>query len=163
MAGDRTLTTLGWDDITATADRIADEVRADKVPDVLVGVLRGGVVPAVLLAHALGVRTVRAVEVLHTTSDGVDAMKSAAPQVANATSLGILTGADVLLVDDVAGSGDTVARTVELVRTAGAARVRTAIFVVNAGNWRRPQEPGQALTYIGTFVDGWVVFPWEQP
>ncbi|MEU3455289.1 phosphoribosyltransferase family protein [Micromonospora sp. NPDC006766] len=163
MAGDRTPTTLGWDDITAIADRIADEVRADKVPDVLVGVLRGGVVPAVLLAHALGVRTVRAVEVLHTTADCVDAVKSAAPQVANATSLGNLTGADVLLVDDIAGSGDTVARTVELVRTAGAARVRTAIFVVNAGNWRRPQEPGQALTYIGTVVDGWVVFPWEHP
>jgi hypoxanthine phosphoribosyltransferase len=60
---------LGWDDITATADRIAGEVRADEVPDVLVGVLRGGLIPAVLLAHALGVRTVRAVEVLHTSAD----------------------------------------------------------------------------------------------
>ncbi|MFI7510510.1 phosphoribosyltransferase [Micromonospora aurantiaca] len=163
MAGDRTPTMLGWDGITDTADRIASEVRADKVPDVLVGVLRGGVIPAVLLAHALGVRTVRAVEVLHTTADGIDAVKSAAPQVANAASLGDLTGADVLVVDDVAGSGDTAARTVELVRTAGAARVRTAIFVVNVGNWRRPHDPGQALTYIGTVIDGWVVFPWERP
>ncbi|MEH1016860.1 phosphoribosyltransferase family protein [Micromonospora sp. CPCC 206060] len=163
MAGDRTFTMLGWDDITATADRIASEVRADKVPDVLVGVLRGGVIPAVLLAHALGVRRVRAVEVLHTTADGVDAVKSSTPQVANAASLGDLTGADVLVVDDVAGSGDTVARTVALVWASGAARVRTAIFVVNAGNWRRPQKPGQALTYIGDAVDGWVVFPWERP
>jgi hypoxanthine phosphoribosyltransferase len=101
--------------------------------------------------------------VLHTSADGVDAVKSAVPQVANAASLGDLTGANVLLVDDVAGSGDTLARTVELVRTAGATRIRTAIFVVNVGNWRRPQEPGQALTYTGTVVDGWVVFPWERP
>nr|WP_245712586.1 phosphoribosyltransferase family protein [Micromonospora nigra] len=162
MADDGTPPMLGWDAITATADRIADEVRADSVPDVLVGVLRGGVIPAVLLAHALAVRTVRTVEVLHTTADGVDAVKSAAPQVANPASLGDLTGADVLIVDDVAGSGDTLARTVELVRDAGAARTRTATFVCNVGNWRRPQAPGQALTYIGTVVDGWVIFPWER-
>ncbi|MFD6757239.1 MULTISPECIES: phosphoribosyltransferase [Micromonospora] len=163
MADDRTPTMLGWDDITATADRIASEIRAHTVPDVVVGVLRGGVIPAVLLAHALGVRSLRAVEVLHTTADGVDAVKSSAPQVANAASLGDLTGANVLIVDDVAGSGDTIARTVELVVAAGAVRVRTAIFVVNVGNWRRPQKPEQALTYIGTAVDGWVVFPWERP
>ncbi|GAB3066250.1 phosphoribosyltransferase [Micromonospora schwarzwaldensis] len=161
MDGDRALTTLSWDGVTATAARLADAVRTDQVPDVLVGVLRGGVIPAVLLAHILGVRTVRAVEVLHTTDDSVNAAKSAAPLVDNAASLGDLTGADVLVVDDIAGSGDTAARTVELVRSAGAARVRTAVLVVNLGNWRRAQRPGELLTYIGTVVIGWVIFPWE--
>ncbi|MEU7802543.1 phosphoribosyltransferase family protein [Micromonospora arborensis] len=163
MAGDQTLTALDWDAITTTTARLANEVRADRVPDVLVGVLRGGVIPAVLLAHALGVRTVRAVEVRHTTADGTNAAKSAAPIVANPTSLGDLASADVLLVDDVAGSGDTIARTIELVRAAGAARVRTAVFVVNAGNWRRRQRPEQMLAYIGTTIEGWVTFPWERP
>jgi hypoxanthine phosphoribosyltransferase len=152
---------LSWDDITATAEAMAAKVLADGVPDVVVAVLRGGVIPAVLLAHQLGVRAVRAVEIIHTTTDGVNADKTAQPQVTNPDSLGHLAGADVLIVDDIAGTGDTADRAADLVCAAGAARIRTAVCVVNTGNWRRPQPPEQALTYVGATLKGWVSFPWE--
>ncbi|MFD0576173.1 phosphoribosyltransferase family protein [Dactylosporangium darangshiense] len=100
---------------------------------------------------------------VHTASDEIDAAKTAAPAVFNPSSLGDLTGLDVLVVDDIAGSGDTAERTAELARAAGAAKVRTAIWVVNAENWRRAQPPEQAVTYIGQRVEGWVIFPWECP
>ncbi len=153
---------LTWDDITATAEAMAAKVRADGVPGVLVAVLRGGVVPAVLLAHQLGVRTLRAVEIVHTMTDGVNADKTAHPQVINAGSLGHIAGADVLIVDDIAGSGDTADCAIDLVSAAGAARIRTAVCVVNSTNWHRPQPPEQELTYVGATVQGWVIFPWEQ-
>jgi hypoxanthine phosphoribosyltransferase len=153
---------LGWPELTATVTQIAGRVHADGLPDVVVGVLRGGLIPAVLLAHRLGVRAVRAVEVVHTVADGVDAAKTVAPRVFNAASLGRLDALHVLVVDDIAGSGATLASTVDLVHDAGAATVRTAVCVVNAVNWRRPECPDRALTYIGTTVEGWVIFPWEQ-
>jgi hypoxanthine phosphoribosyltransferase len=153
---------LTWDDITATAEAMAANVLTDGVPDVVVAVLRGGVIPAVLLAHQLGVRTVRTVEIIHTTTDGVNAEKTAYPQVINPASLGRLVDADVLIVDDIAGSGDTGECAADLVSAAGAARIRTAVCVVNTGNWHRPQPPEQALTYVGATVQGWVTFPWEQ-
>ncbi|WP_327153225.1 hypothetical protein OHU45_02020 [Streptomyces tubercidicus] len=67
--------------------------------------MRGGVIPAVWLAHRLGIRDVRTVVITRTTSDSIDAAKTTLPGVRNAASLGDLTGLDVLLVDDTAGSG----------------------------------------------------------
>jgi hypoxanthine phosphoribosyltransferase len=162
VAADPAAHVLRWDDITAAAETMAAKIRADGVPDVVVAVLRGGVIPAVLLAHQLGVRTVRAVEIIHTATDKVNADKTASPQVTNPASLGHLVGADVLIVDDIAGSGDTGECAADLVSAAGAARIRTAVCVVNTGNWHRPQPPEQALTYVGATVQGWVSFPWEQ-
>jgi len=152
---------LTWVDVTKTVDTIAGQIRADRMPDVLVGVLRGGLVPAVLLSHQLGVREVRAVEVVHTLDDTVNADKSGSPQVINAATLANLTSMDVLLVDDIAGSGDTLVCTVDLLHAAGAKRVRTAVLTVNRANWRRPQSPAQVVTYLGGQVDSWVIFPWE--
>jgi len=160
---DRTGLALDWPTVTALATGLAADVAHDGPPQVLVGVLRGGMVPTVMLAHALGLRTVRAVEVTHTIADGVDAAKTETPVVVRPDTLGDLAGMDVLIVDDIAGTGDTMAATAALARQAGARRVRTLACVVNETNWRkaRTQQPGELLTYVGTVVQGWVVFPWE--
>jgi uncharacterized protein len=158
----RTSTVLSWSDLGATVEGIAGRVRVGGVPDVLVGVLRGGIIPAVLLAHAFGVRSVRAVEVVHTATDDVDASKIPFPVVSNGASLGDLAGRDVLVVDDIAGTGDTIVHTVDVVHATGASRVRTAVCVVNAANWQRAQRPDETLTYVGATVQGWVIFPWEK-
>jgi len=154
---------LDWPTVIRLAARLAAVIAGDGPPQVLVGVLRGGMIPAVILAHMLGLRTVRAVEVTHTTADGVDAAKTAVPVVVRPDTLGDLAGLDVLIVDDIAGTGDTMTTTAALVRRAGARRVRTVACVVNETNWRRArtQQPGEVLTYVGTVVQGWVIFPWE--
>lgn len=152
---------LPWQELVAKIHDTAVNVSRDGVPDVVIGILRGGMIPATVFAHALAVRTVRAVEVVHTVSDNMNAAKTPAPQVSNVASLGDLSGLDVLIVDDIAGTGDTMAYTAQLVAAAGATRVRTAVCIVNAANWRRPQPPEHALTYIGATVEGWVIFPWE--
>lgn len=153
---------LDWVEFTAITDRLARTVASDGCPDVVVGVLRGGMIPAVLVAHATGLRDVRAVEVTHTTADGLNAEKTANPTVSNPASLGDLVGLDVLIVDDVAGTGKTIAAAEELVRHAGVARVRTLVCAVNEINWQRGCAPKQVLTYVGTCSRAWVVFPWEK-
>ncbi len=163
MDADRAGVALDWPTVIRLAARLAAVIAGDGPPQVLVGVLRGGMIPAVILAHMLGLRTVRAVEVTHTTADGVDAAKTAVPVVVRPDTLGDLAGLDVLIVDDIAGTGDTMTTTAALVRRAGARRVRTVACVVNETNWRRArtQQPGEVLTYVGTVVQGWVIFPWE--
>jgi uncharacterized protein len=154
---------LDWAAFTTLAAGLAAEVARDGPPQLLIGVLRGGMVPAVILAHALGLRAVRAVDVTHTTADGVDATKTPVPVVVRPDTLGDLAGMDVLIVDDIAGTGDTMATTAALARRAGARRVRTLACVVNETNWRkaRTQQPREVLTYVGSVVEGWVIFPWE--
>jgi uncharacterized protein len=161
VAADLTVTSLTWLDIEKQVGRLAAGVRRDGVPRTLVAVARGGAVPAVWLAHRLGIRDMRVVEVTHTLDDTVNARKTPEPVAVNPASLGDVTGRDVLVVDDVAGTGHTLAATVDLVAQAGAARVRSAVCVVNEDNWAGGPAPEAVVTYIGSVVHGWVIFPWE--
>ena len=155
---------LDWPTFARVTRGLACDVARDGSPQVLVAVMRGGMVPTAVLAHALGVRAVRAVEVTHTITDDVDAAKTTVPVVVRPDTLGDLTGMDVLIVDDIAGTGDTLTTAASLAGQAGAGRVRTLACVVNETNWRaaRTEQPSKLLTYIGTVVQGWVIFPWER-
>ncbi|WP_280411726.1 phosphoribosyltransferase [Nocardia asiatica] len=154
---------LTWAALHAHVAAMADRISADGPPSVVVGVLRGGMVPAVALAHQLGVRDVRAIGVEHTRAEGTNAAKHHAPRVLNPASLGVFEpGSDVLVVDDVAGSGASLAAASALLpRTV--ARVRHAVVVVNTINWTKANTiaPQEYCQYIGTTCAGWVRFPWE--
>ncbi|MGW0251137.1 phosphoribosyltransferase [Nocardia goodfellowii] len=154
---------LTWGQLEEHLDTMTRAVVADGVPSVVVGVLRGGMVPAVMLAHRLGVRDVRGIGLAHTLSEGVEAAKRPAPLVANPASLGHLGAcADVLLVDDVAGSGASL-ETAAALLPAELMRVRRAVVVVNTVNWNASNivAPQHFCDFIGTTCAGWVRFPWE--
>lgn len=152
---------LTWDDIGAATQTLAEQTTTGGIPQAVVGIVRGGMIPAVWLSHRLGVRDVRAIEVTRTTEDGINAAKTRLPTVRNPASLGDLTDVDVLLVDDIAGSGATVTHTADLLRDLGAARVRTAVLAVNRANWRQEPAPDHVIDHIASLNDTWIVFPWE--
>ncbi|AXG80834.1 phosphoribosyltransferase [Streptomyces paludis] len=154
-------TYVTWDDLAAATGALAHQVTAAGTPQVVVGIVRGGMIPAVWLAHRLAIRDVRTVEVTRTTSDGINAAKSTLPTARNPASLGDLTGLDVLLVDDIAGSGVTLDLTTRMIRDLGPARVRTAVLAVNRTNWTQEPAPHHHIDYIASLTDTWVVFPWE--
>jgi hypoxanthine phosphoribosyltransferase len=153
---------LTWPQIENLVSQITSHASRDGAPQAIVAVLRGGAVPATMLSHRLGVRDVRAVTVMHTADDSVNAAKTPAPTAVNPASLGDLTGRDVLVVDDVAGTGQAIAAAARIVGQAGAAKVRTAVCVLNEDNWTDPGPAHDAITYIGATVRGWAVFPWEK-
>jgi hypoxanthine phosphoribosyltransferase len=155
--------TVTWNDLDSLTATLVHYAATDGVPDIVVGITRGGLIPAVLCSHRLGVRDLRTVEITHTTSDGPHAAKYAQPRLANPASIGDIAGRDVLVIDDVAGTGDTLTAAATLLTTARAQRVRTAVCVVNDCNWRRATEqaPQDAIDYIATRTNGWVIFPWE--
>ncbi|WP_007513724.1 MULTISPECIES: phosphoribosyltransferase [Pseudofrankia] len=159
---------LTWTEVAGIAATLADAVAADGIPDVIIGIARGGLVPAVLLAHLLGLRDVRALEIAHTESDAVNAAKIDLPVLRNSMSLGHLAGGNALVVDDIAGSGDTLVAAREQVVLGGAASVRTAVCLLNLANWPACREVAgdrageQEPTYVGRRTSRWVVFPWER-
>lgn len=154
---------VSWAEISRTCATIAEQVTADGVPDLIVCVIRGGMVPGVLLSHALGCRDLRGLSLTHTRADGIDAAKTSRPVLANPASAGDVRGRDVLLIDDIAGTGQTARAAVTLISGRGAARTRIAVCAVNTRNWKpAAPDPGECLDYIGGRYRGWVVFPWEQ-
>lgn len=163
MAADQPAAVLSWAGISDACAMIGQQVSADGIPDVIVGVIRGGMIPAVLLSHALACRDVRGISLACTRGEGVNAAKAPRPVFTNPGSAGQVTGLDVLIVDDVAGSGATARTAAALIGGAGAARVRLAVCTVNSLNWPEGGPgPGEALDYVGGYYQGWVVFPWEQ-
>jgi hypothetical protein len=165
VAGNGAAVALSWGQITDITGHLADAAAIDGTPAVIAGILRGGMIPAITLAHALGVREVRTADVTCTVSDTVNAPKTGSPVIRNPGSLGDLSGLDILLVDDIAGTGQTMQAARDLVAAAGAVRVRTAACAVNELNWQRRHpggDPADTFTYIGARYRGWVTFPWEK-
>lgn len=151
---------LTYSDLQANAVNLADAIKEEgREPEVIVAITRGGLVPAGMLCHHLGVRDVRALAIAHTEHDGVDAPKTVHPVVHLAESLGDLTGRDVLIVDDVAGTGKTLDVARAAVSAAGAHRVSMVVFALNEANW--PKNRDGRPDYVGVLVNCWVEFPWE--
>jgi hypothetical protein len=98
-------------------------------------------------------------EVTPAVDASINAAKAPQPVAVHPASLGDLTCRDVLIVDDVANTGDRFAATARMAADSGAGRVRTLVCVVDEDNWTGGLPAEAAVTYIGTITRGWVVFP----
>lgn len=120
-------------------------------PDVIIGVARGGLTLAGALGYALDVRLLGSLNVEFYT--GVDQTLDAPVLLPPALDLDSLRGKSVLLVDDVADSGRTLALAVQLLQ-AGGGELRTVCL------YAKPQTVHQP-TYTWRHTDRWIMFPWS--
>ena len=150
----RRLYLMDWSSMQSLVERIARRMQMNAFrPDCIVAIARGGLVPGVQLAHILNIPDLHILRVTRCKSN----LPYSDKQVPVASWLyrpDSLSGRDVLLVDDIAGTGESLLSGARLVEK-DAARLRTAVLVKNAHARVEPD-------YSGTIVDDWVVFPWEQ-
>ena len=138
--------------IGALARQVAD---SGFEPDILLGIARGGLVPAGALAYALDCKNLFTISVEFYT--GVDQRLDVPVMLPPFLDARDLDAARVLVVDDVADTG----RTLELVHEFCAGHVaeaRTAVLY---------QKPQSIITadYAWRETDQWINFPWssEEP
>jgi len=149
-----TLTPVRHDDFLVAIEALTDTLRVDDWhAELLVGVGRGGLVPAVFLSHATGLPMV-----------SID-FSTPIPEF-NAALLATLAGRTrdgerLVFVEDINDSGRTIAAIREQLAAQGAvaANVRFAVLVDNAVS-------GQRIDYAWRQIDrtvtkDWFVFPWE--
>jgi uncharacterized protein len=144
-----------WGDADRWADRIAEQVRAaGPLPQTIVGLTRGGWVPARLLADRLEVKRLVSLRAQHW---GATATPTGAAELTEGLS-GAVRGEDVLVVDDITDTGESLQLAVDHVRATGPARLTSAAFLHIAHSKFTP-------TYFGEEVPRdawvWVVFPWN--
>ncbi len=144
-----------WSDVDAWADRIAEKVRAaEALPETIVGLTRGGWVPARLLADRLGVKRLVSLRAQHW---GVTATPSGHAEVAEGLS-GPVDGQKVLIVDDITDTGESLELALQWVQERRPARAETATFLhithsKLVPNYYAEEIPKEAWV--------WVVFPWN--
>jgi uncharacterized protein len=144
-----------WADVDRWADRLAEQVRsAQRLPDTLVGVTRGGWVPTRMLSDRLGVKRVVSLRAQHwgltATPDGVATLSEGLS--------GPVRGEAVLIVDDITDTGESLQLALEHVRAAGPSRVETATFLHIP---RSQVVPTYYAEEIPRDAWVWVVFPWN--
>jgi len=141
-----------WEEVDEIIDEIAGKVRASgfKV-DVIIGVLRGGVIPARLLADRLAVADMATMEIKLYKGIG---LRGDRPYLRQPPMLE-LTGKNVLVVDDISDTGLTLQLAVETVNLYLPREVRTATLYIKPWTDFVPD-------YYGRKTRNWVVFPWER-
>jgi len=144
-----------WAEVDGWADRLAELVRsAHHFPDTLVGLTRGGWVPARMLSDRLGVKRLVSVRAQHW---GVTATPDGLASLSEGLS-GPIAGENVLIVDDITDTGESLFLALEHVRAAGPARAETATFLHIP---RSKIVPTYYAEEIPRDAWVWIVFPWN--
>jgi hypoxanthine phosphoribosyltransferase len=128
---------IGWAEFGVVAAELADRIAQRYRPDVVLGIANAGVFVGGALAPALHAELVH----LHLPGRGGDSER-----------LPSLAGQRVLVVDDAAHSGRTLARASAMAKKAGAAEVRTAVIVLRPGGAR---PDWHAIATADVTVFGW--------
>jgi hypoxanthine phosphoribosyltransferase len=143
---------LTWSDFGAAVRTLAEQVVAGGfLPDVVVAVARGGLVPGGAMAYALGTKGVGTMNVEFYTDIGqtLDDPRILPPLMDTSE----LSGSRVLVVDDVADSGRTLDLVMRMVAAQGA-DARAAVLYTKPRSIYRPE-------YSWRETDRWITFPWS--
>lgn len=133
-------------------ERLAEKIREWHF-DWYVAITRGGMVPTCLLAQLTGMWKIDTFCMRsYTDKDEKDTLEMASKNVSH------LWGMDVLLIDDLVDTGDTMAAALQYMKVHGQVRdIKTAVVYKKADSLFTPdffieERPG----------DQWIVFPWEE-
>lgn len=143
---------LTWDGFGAATRELAQMVvDSDFEPEIIIAVARGGLVPAGALGYAMGVKLSDAINVEFYT----DVEETLPDPVLLEPLLDVdsIRGKRVLIVDDVADSGRTLALVLEMLSREGA-QCRSAVLYAKS---RSEVDPD----YVWKRTDEWIVFPWS--
>jgi len=143
---------LTYESFGRAARELAQTIVADGFrPDAIVGIARGGLPLAGALGYALEVKSLGTLNVEFYT--GVQQRLPEPVVLPPSLDRSGLEGQKVLLVDDVADSGRTLALVLQLLE-AGGGEVRTVCLYSKPGSVIEP-------TYVWKRTDRWILFPWS--
>lgn len=143
---------LSWAEFDRSVQKLARTIRQAWEPQAVVGVAHGGVFVGGALAGALGCEFFP-VRISRRSRDKAERTKERGQPQVGGEMPPELKGRRVLIVDDIASSGDTLELATTLARKVGAKEIRTACLVA------RPE--GFTPDHVGLSTDALFVFPWD--
>lgn len=144
---------VGWNQIHRIVENATrDVVRSDFTPTAVVGIARGGWIPARCVADFLEIDNLTSVKIDH--YQGTDKTDDAELQFETRSEA--TEGEDVLLVDDIVDTGKTLSKAIDDIES-GRAREARSLTIHSLPS--SEIEPG----YVGKQYEEfhWVIYPWN--
>jgi len=145
------LEAVSWNEIYEMLLSLADKIKQDKFePDILVGVCRGGWIPACIFSDLLQKTQLASVKVEFYT--GIAKAKRE-PMITQPVSAPV-DGKKVLVIDDIVDTGKSIDVVKWHIRELKAKEVKIATL------YRKPWSK-TVPDYYEKETDKWIIFPWE--
>jgi hypoxanthine phosphoribosyltransferase len=142
---------LTYDDVEKSIDKMAIQITSSGyLPDVLISIGRGGMIPTRMLSDRLGITNVMMLPASSYTGIGT----KIAPTIG--TLPRTIFHEDVLLIDDILDSGSTIAAVKKAIQPNSPCGVLTATIYCKSSNNLRASFYDRLCD-----DDEWIVFPWE--
>ncbi|MHA3965152.1 MAG: phosphoribosyltransferase [Candidatus Thorarchaeota archaeon SMTZ1-45] len=142
---------LSWQDVYNHCLQLSERiVNSGFIPDVIVGIARGGWIPARILSDVLYANTLQNIRIEYYTDV---AEKGKEPKITQPLT-GSMKDKNILLVDEVADTGDTLQHAIDHVKALGAKGVRSAVLHYKPTSIVKPD-------YFMVETTSWTVYPWE--
>ena len=144
---------LSWARAVKFAKNLSGLVKdSDYKIDIAVAIARGGFVPARILCDYLSIRNLTAIKVEHWGVAATETEKAVLKYPLNAD----IKDKNVLLVDDITDTGDTLRVSIEYLKSFGPKEIRTAVLIHKTCSVITPD-------YFVRKVEKWkwIIFPWH--
>lgn len=141
-----------WEDIEELSYKIAKQIIDNNIKiDSIVAILRGGWIPARIIADLLGIEEIGVLGIKFYKS--IETRKEQ-PIITHPLILDIYNK-NVLVVDDVADTGKSLSIAIELIRLYGPRNLYTATIYVKPTSIFIPD-------FYAETTSAWIIFPWEK-
>lgn len=145
---------VSWEDIERWCTILREKIKEDYHPDAIIGLSRGGLVPARILSDSLLIKDLYAVKTEHwgitATMDGKTVLKD--------TGKLDVTGKKIIVVDDITDTGESMKVATNFLRGMNPAEIRTATMLhISHSN----TVPDYFAEKVSSEEWTWFTFPWN--
>jgi hypoxanthine phosphoribosyltransferase len=143
---------VSWNKITHLSYLLANKIAVDKYrPDLVISIARGGYVPARLLCDYLDIYNLTSIRITHYLEGSI---KIKAAKLSIPLKLDI-SGMNILLVDDVDDSGETLQLALEHIKRFNPAQIKVAVLHHKQISTITPDYYAQKIVKWR-----WITYPW---
>ena len=143
-----------WDDIEDWCDTLREKITGNYAPDVIIGLSRGGLVPARILSDKMWIKDLVSIKTEHW---GITATKDGKAVLKNDTKLDI-SNRKVLIVDDLTDTGESMKVAYEYVKSLNPGTLKTATMLHISRSNFVPDFYADKVTEDNW---AWFIFPWN--
>lgn len=145
---------VSWDEIEDWVDKLCEKIKKSFRPDIIIGLTRGGWVPARLVCDRLKVKNLLAVKTEHW---GLTATKDGKAKLVHGINLDI-TGKNILVIDDITDTGQSLTLVTDHIKEKSPKELKTATLLhithsKIAPDFYAVEVPKEEWT--------WFIFPWN--